>query len=202
MIRKALFLASFMIVPRNGLLLADLAVAALGEGGVGGREERTPPTVSKNPGMAGKNQTRLRRGTWDGFDIIRGVISCPSTSPSGLDIPRMRVARVLSVSPNQFWLTYQQEWLSFWYFSVHLTLVGTQDMKGQPMPVSACPTTVSLKEKLVLHHAWPPHTPGRVAKQQKEPPTAVSQAPTSRPNLRPFLSTTYTARRQKGMQRP
>ena len=67
-------------------------------------------------------------------------------------------------------------------------------MKGHPIPVSAWPNTVSLKEKPLLLHTWPPHTPGRVARQQKEPPTAVNQAPTSRPNLRPLLSTTYTAR--------
>jgi hypothetical protein len=103
--RKALFFTSFIIVPRNGRLFADFEVAALGDGGVGGREVRTPPTVRRNPGIAGKNQTRLRRGTWVGFDIMRGVISCPSTRPRGFDIPRISVARVLSFSPNQFWLT-------------------------------------------------------------------------------------------------
>ena len=99
---KALFLTSFLIVPRKGLFLADLAVAALGEGGVGGKDDLTPTTVSRKPGMAGRNQTRLSRGTCAGLSIISGVMSCPRTSPSGLDIPRISVASVLSDSPNQF----------------------------------------------------------------------------------------------------
>ena len=75
MIRKALFLINCIMVPRKGPLLAVLAIAALGDGGVGGREERTPPTVRRNPGIAGRNQTRFRRGTCVGFEIISGVIS-------------------------------------------------------------------------------------------------------------------------------
>ena len=33
-------------------------------------------------------------------------------------------------------------------------MVGTQDMNGQPTPVSAWPITVSLKAVLLLHHSW------------------------------------------------
>ena len=82
-----------------------MAEAALGEGGVGGREEWTPHTVIKKPGRAGRNQTRLRRGMWAGLVTSSGVSDWPRTSPRGLDMPRIRVAIVRSDSPNQFWLT-------------------------------------------------------------------------------------------------
>ena len=51
-----------MIVPRNGLFCVVFADAALGDGGVGGREELTPITVKRNPGIAGINQARLSIG--------------------------------------------------------------------------------------------------------------------------------------------
>ena len=43
------FLASFQIVPRNGRRFVNMADAALFDGGVGGREDRTPKRVSKKP---------------------------------------------------------------------------------------------------------------------------------------------------------
>ena len=57
------------------------------------------------PGIEGRNQTRLRRGIWLALVTSSGVRDWPSTSPSGFDMPRIRVARVRSDSPNQFWLT-------------------------------------------------------------------------------------------------
>ena len=45
------------------ILNEPLPAAALGEGGVGGREVRTPTTVSNRPGRDGKNQMRFSSGT-------------------------------------------------------------------------------------------------------------------------------------------
>jgi hypothetical protein len=105
MIQKARFLHSLAMVPRKGRRFDSTAEAALGDGGVGGNDERTPHTVRKKPGRAGRNQTRFRRGMSSGLVTRRGVRDWPSTRPRGLDMPRMRVARVRSDSPNQFWLT-------------------------------------------------------------------------------------------------
>ncbi len=105
MIQKARFLHSFAMVPRKGRRFDSTAEAALGDGGVGGSDDRTPHTVRKKPGRAGRNQTRFRRGMSSGLVTRRGVRDWPSTRPKGLDMPRMRVARVRSDSPNQFWLT-------------------------------------------------------------------------------------------------
>ena len=63
--------------------------------------------VRKNPGRAGRNQTRLSRGRWEGEKTMRGVTSWPKTRPRGLDMARSRVARPRSSWPNQFWLTWQ-----------------------------------------------------------------------------------------------
>ena len=79
----------------------------LGEGGDGGREERTPHIVRKNPGRAGRNQTRLSRGSWEGEETMIGVTNWPRTRPRGLDIARRRVARPRSSWLNQFWLTWE-----------------------------------------------------------------------------------------------
>ena len=62
MIRKGTLVTSFLMVPMNGLLLAALVAAALGDGGVGGKDDLTPQTVNKKPGKAGRNQIRLRSG--------------------------------------------------------------------------------------------------------------------------------------------
>ena len=75
MMMKGLLVASCLMVPRKGGLLTVLARAALGEGGVGGREDLTPRTVRRNPGTAGRNQTRLSRGNWEGWLTRREVRS-------------------------------------------------------------------------------------------------------------------------------
>ena len=74
----------------------------LGDGGEGGREERTPQMVRKKPGRAGRNQTKLRRGSWEGAVTTRGVTSWPRTSPRGLDMAKRRVASPRSSWQNQF----------------------------------------------------------------------------------------------------
>ena len=60
---------------------------------------------------------------------MSGVIAWPRTMPIGLDMPRRMVATVRSESLNQCWLI----------------LVGTQEMKGQAMPVSAWPGRAKTK---------------------------------------------------------
>ena len=67
---------------------------------------------------------------------------------------------------------------------------------------SCVPRTVRTKAVCCDQGSSEDQTPGSVAKQQRAPPTAVNQEPSMRPNLRPRLSTMYTATRQKGTQRP
>ena len=76
--------------------MASFAEAALADGGVGGRDALTPHTVSKNPGNDGRNQIRFIKGRSAGLSTINGVIVWPSTRPSGLDMPKIMVARLLS----------------------------------------------------------------------------------------------------------
>ena len=120
-IKNGKFLVNFQIVATKFLFLANTAEAALDDGGVGGKELRTPQIVRKKPGRDGRNQTRLSIGMAAGLCTRKGVSVCPRTRPRGLDIPRIKVAMPRSESPNQFWLI----------------LVGTQEMKGHPMPVRA-----------------------------------------------------------------
>jgi hypothetical protein len=57
----------------------------------------------------------------------RGVTPEPKIVLIGNDNPRIAVARCLSRFPNHWWLI----------------LVGRQAMNGAPIPVKACPDTVS-----------------------------------------------------------
>ena len=50
------------MVLKKGFLTPAAEVAALGLGGVRGREVLTPNTVNRKPSRAGMNQITLRRG--------------------------------------------------------------------------------------------------------------------------------------------